>query len=99
MREAIEVEGAVQLAVDPFQQVEIEGGGYAGRVVIGCLQPLPGFLEIDADQQPAAGPELPPKTRQKGLRFDGVEVADGGTGEEGDGWSGPPSTDTGKPWT
>ena len=40
MREAVEVEGAVQLAVYAFQKVEIEGCGHAGRVVVGGFQPL-----------------------------------------------------------
>ena len=38
MGEAGEVERAAELAVDPGEQIEIEGGGYALAVVIGGQQ-------------------------------------------------------------
>src|SRR5690349_24677329 len=82
MREGFEVEGAVQLAVYALLKDEIEGCGHSGRVVVSGFQARSGFLEVYADQQSAAGSQLPAETRQEGMGFGWMEVSDGGTGEE-----------------
>ena len=38
VREPVEIEIGVELAVDPLEQVEVEGGGDAPRVVVGGLE-------------------------------------------------------------
>ena len=54
VRECGEIERATEFPIYPSQQVEIEGGRDAGRIVIGTDQSARVFLEIDAyDQAPA----------------------------------------------
>ena len=55
--EGVERDVAVELAVDPLEQVEVELGGDAFRVVIGRDQPLDRLDPVHADQQPRAGAE------------------------------------------
>ena len=55
--EGIDRNVAVELAIDPFEQVEIERGGDAFRVVIGGDQPLDRLDPVHADQQPRADAE------------------------------------------
>ncbi len=64
------------------QQIQIEGGGDAGRVVIGRVQH--GFVlhQIDADDQHRAGPEDFAGVADEAARVLGLEIADGGAGEE-----------------
>ncbi len=44
-----EIEVRAEFAIRPHEQIEIEGGGYAGAVVVGGFQNLARFLQIDAD--------------------------------------------------
>ena len=55
--EGVDRDVAVQLAVDACEQVEVEGGGDAGRVVIGGDQPVDGLHPVHADQQLRADAE------------------------------------------
>ncbi len=49
MRELVELERAAELAIDPAQKIEIEGGGDACRIVIGAHQNRFVLAQIDAD--------------------------------------------------
>ena len=71
-------------AVGMPQQVQVEGGGDAERVVVGLFQLVRRLHEVDADQQPAAA-GAPAQSHQEGQRLLGREVADAGTGVEEDG--------------
>src|SRR5215469_9033675 len=48
---------AVELPVDPLEKVQVEPGGDAGAVVVGSVQDLQIFLEVDTDQHLGAGAE------------------------------------------
>ena len=54
MREAIEIEIGPEFAVGADQQVQVEGGGHAGRVVVGRQQRVEILAQIDADDEPGA---------------------------------------------
>ena len=82
MREAGEVEIAAELAVDAREQIEIEGGGDAARIVIGGDQDPLGLLQIDAEQEGAARPEQPRGIAEEGARLVMGQIADGRAGEE-----------------
>src|SRR5829696_7812563 len=57
MRETFDIEIAVQLAIYPDQQVEIERRVDAGPVVVGGLENLRLLLQIGADQHFAPASE------------------------------------------
>src|SRR6266851_7958494 len=50
MLEPVDVEIAIELAVDPYEEVEVELRGYPGPVVVGGIEDLRILLQIDADQ-------------------------------------------------
>ena len=50
--EAIEIERAFELAVDPRQKIEVEGRGDAGRVIVGADQLSGVLFQINADNEP-----------------------------------------------
>src|SRR5580704_13454695 len=50
--EAIEIERAFELAVDPGQKIEVKGRGDAGRVVVGADQLAGVLFQINADNEP-----------------------------------------------
>ncbi|MNT48501.1 hypothetical protein D3C72_1852830 [compost metagenome] len=81
MREAVEVEVGRQLRVRAPQQVEVERRRHALRVVVGRMQPVGVFHEVDADQQAAAAQHARRELQER-QRLVGLEVADGRTGEE-----------------
>ena len=79
--EPIDVEIAVELAVDAFEEVEVERGGHPGSVVVGGLEDVRLLLQIDADQHFASRPE---DARVVGEKSDGgirLEIADRRAGE------------------
>ena len=83
MAPGAEVEVRPQLAIDALQQVEVEGGGNPGGIVIGRIQHGRCLFQIDADQEQAAGAD---QLGHHGQEVGGpvrVEVADAGAGEEG----------------
>src|SRR5262249_13818962 len=51
--ELVERKGGAELAVQAPQNVEVEGGGDAERVVVGAVEHQRVFLEVDPEQQPA----------------------------------------------
>src|SRR3569832_1213761 len=83
MAEGREVEIGIQLTVDPRQQVQVELRGDALAVIVGGMQARRGFLEIDADQQPAFRADDVGDAPQQIAGLAGIEIADAGTGEEG----------------
>src|SRR6185369_3829558 len=60
MLPARQIEVRAKLAVRPHEHVEVELRGHAGAIVVGRFQDVAWFLEVDADDQPAA---MPAKTR------------------------------------
>ena len=71
------VEIAVELAVDPGQDVLVEPARHPGIVVIGCLQDAVIFLQIDANDEDGIGAENAPGCPQKCASLLGLEIADG----------------------
>ena len=55
--EGVEIERAAKFAVDPDEQVLVECGGHAERIIVGELQLALGLDEIRAEQQQIAGPQ------------------------------------------
>src|SRR5262245_34814358 len=54
MLPACEIEISAELAVNAREQVFVELGSHAGAIVVGCLDDMSIFLEIDANEQTAA---------------------------------------------
>src|SRR3954452_6508084 len=57
MLEAVDVEFPIKLAVDPYQEVEIERLRHAGGIVIGRVENTAVLLQIGADDQCCAAAE------------------------------------------
>ena len=76
MREAIEVEIGVQVPVEPYEQVLVERGGDAERVVVGGHQLRLWLHEVCAKHQPVAGPQRRPDRLEKRHGRRRGEVAD-----------------------
>ena len=76
MREAVHVEIAAQFPVHPHEQVAIERGGHAQRVVVGQQQLGLRLHEIGAEQQRVAGSEDRADAAQKRVGARRIEVAD-----------------------
>ena len=74
--EGVEIEGAAELAIDAGEQVEVEGRGHARRVVVGRHQRARVLLEVDADDQPAAGRQHGAEHAQQAAGLDRREIAD-----------------------
>ena len=71
-----DVEVGAELAVDPDEQIEVERGGHAERIVVRQEQ-LPLRLdEIRAKQKRVAAPERPGEAPEQGFGRRGIEVAD-----------------------
>ena len=81
--EGIQVEIAVEFAVDAPQQVQVERRGGAGGIVVGGLKHLLILDQIDADQQPPFPAEHVADSAQEALGLGGLEVAYRRTGKEG----------------
>ncbi len=77
-------EVGVQLAVDAMQEVEVELGGDAFAVVVGGQQDVELLAQVDADDGGALPAGMAPHLPQEGRGLGGVEIADGGAGEEAD---------------
>ena len=82
--EPVQVEVAAELAVDARQQVQIERRSHALGVVIGGVQDVRVFLQIDADQHGAARTDLAARHLEEGLRLIPPQIADGRAGEVDD---------------
>src|SRR3954449_7951545 len=84
MREAIDIDIAVQLAIYPDQQIEIERGIDAGAVVIGGVENFRPLFQIGADQHfafPSEQLDAMPEEAYDTLR---LEIADCRTREKPD---------------
>src|SRR5258707_11962666 len=57
MLEPAGIEVAAELAIDPLQEVEVEGGVEPGAVVVGALENGSVLLEVGPDQHLALGSE------------------------------------------
>src|SRR6266571_3144379 len=88
VREAVDLEIAAEFAVDPLDQVEVEGGVGAGAVVVGGVEDLGFLLQVDADQHLAAGPQQFAAVAKKANDRIRLEIADRRAGEETDALSG-----------
>ena len=82
MREAAEIEIRPKLAIGAHQQIEIEGGGDASRIVIGGDEDPLALLQIDAEEEGAARPEQARGIAEEGARLAVRQIADGRAGEE-----------------
>src|SRR5207247_116811 len=76
MAECLDVAVAAQLAVDADQEIAIECGGDAQRIVVGEQQMPLRLHEIGADQEHVAAHERRPDAAQKCVGARGIEVAD-----------------------
>ena len=77
VREAPQVEVTAELAIDAREQIQIEGRGHALCIVIGGVQHIGIFLEIDADDHGAARPDLAAGHLEERVRLLRREIADG----------------------
>src|SRR6266436_9688010 len=55
--EAGDIEIAAELAIDPLQKVEVEGGVEPGPIIVGAVENGALLLEVDPDQHLPSGPE------------------------------------------
>ena len=82
MLEAVDIDIAVELAVDAFEEVEIERRRDPGPIVVGGVEDLGVLFQIDADQHLSPGAEdarIIGKKRDRAVR---IEIADRRSGEE-----------------
>src|SRR5713101_147211 len=82
--EAGDIEIAAELAVDPLQEVEVEGGVEPGPVVVGPFENRALLLEIDPDQHLPLGPEPLGAVGKKPHNRLRLEIADGRPREKPD---------------
>src|SRR5262249_46989636 len=71
-----EIEIGAEFAVDAREQVEIEGGGDAGGIVVGHAELMLGLLEVGGEQQGVAFEEHLPHLVEEALAGGTIEVAD-----------------------
>ena len=91
--EGISVEVGAKVAVEAGEDVEVEGGGGAGGVVVGGEEGSFGFVrvrlsagaEVGAEEEGIAGEELGAEVAEDVARVFGGEVADAGADVEGQG--------------
>ena len=76
MREMLESEIGRQLAVCPHQQVAIERGGDAERIVVRKKQLGLWFHQIRAEQQPVAWRERAADSLEERIGVGRIEIAD-----------------------
>src|SRR6266571_8563821 len=67
---------AAELAIDPLQEVEVEGGVEPGPVVVGAIEDGALLLEVDPDQHLPFGPEQLGAMREKPDDRLRLEIAD-----------------------
>src|ERR1044072_3108537 len=76
MRELLYVELASKLAVDPHEQVQVEGRSHAERVIVSRQQYVSRFLQVGPNQQNVCGPQHPANFFEEFARLFRVEIAD-----------------------
>src|SRR5205823_7415812 len=74
--EVFESKIAAELAVDSHEQVAVEGGGDAERIVVGEQQIALRLDEVSADEQRIAAHERRADGPQEGIGAGRIEVAD-----------------------
>ena len=77
MGEAIEIDVAIELAIDALEQIEVEGSGDPAPVVIGGKQDRAVLLQIDADEKRGVVPQQPRRIGEKASRVGLGKIADG----------------------
>ena len=82
VKETPQVEITAELVVDAPKQIEIEGCGDAGRVVIGGQQNAQVLFQIGADHQPAVGAENTAHVGEQRTGIGAQEIADRRAGKE-----------------
>jgi len=75
-----------QRTVEHAQHVEVELGGHAGGVVVGCLDPRHVLDEIRAEKKVLARFHPRSERGQEGVRFGRSEVAERTTQEDDEAW-------------
>ena len=73
VREGLEIEIGLELAVDPDQEIEIEFRGDSGRIVVRGDEDAFVLFEVDADDETRVWAENP---RRLGQEFPGLGVAE-----------------------
>ena len=81
MGESVQIEIRAQFAIGAGQQIFVEGGGHAGRIVISGMQQGRVLHQVNADQEAAAAQHLAHPAEQSHRRV-GTEIADGAAGEK-----------------
>ena len=74
--ECVTVEVRAELGVEHGQHVLVEGGGHAGRVVVGGHQDSRVFHQVGAEQQGVPGAQPGPQPGQERHPLRGQQVAD-----------------------
>src|SRR5215831_16751510 len=82
MGETPDIDVAAELAIDAFEQIEVEGGGDAAAIVVGRDQDCRVLLQINADEKCGPPAQEPRGVDQEGLGFRVGEIADGRAGKE-----------------
>ena len=77
MAELVEIKIRGQFAVDPPQQIQVELGGDTLRVVVGGVQPVRIFFQVNTDQHRALCTSQAARPGEKLLGLCRREVADG----------------------
>src|SRR5207245_1544816 len=83
MSKIVDPEIGAQFAIGAYQQIAIEGGRHARRVVIRRVQNRRVLDQVRANQQATAA-QLIGDLSQKTTRFLRIEIANAGTGEKTD---------------
>mgnify|MGYP001828843507 CR=1 FL=1 len=65
VRKGFDIEITRQFAIDTSQEIQIEGSGHTVGIVVGSIQNVHVFLQVDPDQQAATRAGYIGKTGQK----------------------------------
>ena len=80
--EVFEFEIAVELVIDPREQIEIELRGQAGCVIVSGIEDAGVFHQVDPDDQRGAASQHAPGVAQERGGFMRLEISDGRSGKE-----------------
>src|SRR5262249_47907033 len=79
MAKARNIKLSTKLAVDAHEQIEVEGRGDPGFIVVGSGEHVRVFDQIDSDDEQCAGPEHRCGMPQQRIGLMRLEIPDGGT--------------------
>jgi hypothetical protein len=80
--EGVDRDVAIEFAVDSLEEVEVEGGGDTGGIVVGCNEALDRLHFVHADQELCVAAEKVAEAPEQVGRSSRNEIADRGTREE-----------------